>query len=132
MTTLKLCCNIFLQTKKEKWDKIFIDVKKSLLGSLLQLMFKLVIYVICDIYEFLNSLIFNFYPIPQLNCKFESFAVSLQCMTLFVNFKQKMVEKTFFTLINGLGKTYYFKFFKGCLPQILLGPFLNTLTQMKS
>ena len=26
---------------------------------------------------------------------------------------------------------YHFKFFKGCLPQILLGPFLNTLTQMK-
>ena len=22
---------------------------------------------------------------------------------------------------------YYFKFFKGCLPQILLGPFLNAL-----
>ena len=25
-----------------------------------------------------------------------------------------------------------FKFFKGCLPQILLGPFLNTLTHMHS
>ena len=24
----------------------------------------------------------------------------------------------------------FFKFFKGCLPQILLGPFLNTLSQM--
>ena len=29
-----------------------------------------------------------------------------------------------------LGRPYHFKFFKGCLPQILLGPFLNTLTQM--
>ena len=29
-----------------------------------------------------------------------------------------------------LGIPYYFKLFKGCLPQILLGPFLNTLTQM--
>ena len=27
---------------------------------------------------------------------------------------------------------HYFKFFKGYLPQILLGPFLNTLTQMTS
>ena len=27
-----------------------------------------------------------------------------------------------------LGKPYHFKFFKGCLPQILLGPFLNILT----
>ena len=27
-----------------------------------------------------------------------------------------------------LGRPYHFKFFKGCLPQILLGPFLNTLT----
>ena len=26
-----------------------------------------------------------------------------------------------------LGKPYRFKFFKGCLPQILVGPFLNTL-----
>ena len=27
-----------------------------------------------------------------------------------------------------LGRPYHFTFFKGCLPQILLGPFLNTLT----
>ena len=25
---------------------------------------------------------------------------------------------------------YYLKFFKGCLPQILFGPFLNTLSQI--
>ena len=29
-----------------------------------------------------------------------------------------------------LGRPYNFKFFKGCFPQILLGPFLNTLIQM--
>ena len=29
---------------------------------------------------------------------------------------------------NGLGRPYHFKIFKGCLPQILLGPFLNTMT----
>ena len=29
-----------------------------------------------------------------------------------------------------LAKAYLFKFFKDCLPQILLGPFLNTLTQI--
>ena len=28
-----------------------------------------------------------------------------------------------------LGK-YHFKLFKGCLPQILVGPFLNTLTHL--
>ena len=28
------------------------------------------------------------------------------------------------------GRAYYFKVFKGCLPQILLGPLLNTLTHM--
>ena len=27
-------------------------------------------------------------------------------------------------------KWYHFKFFKGCLPQISLGPFLNTLSQI--
>ena len=29
-----------------------------------------------------------------------------------------------------LGRPYHFHFFKGCLPQILLGPFLNTLSQI--
>ena len=28
------------------------------------------------------------------------------------------------------GRPYHFKCFKGCLPQILLGPFLNTLPQI--
>ena len=27
-------------------------------------------------------------------------------------------------------RPYHFKFFKGCLPQILLGPFLNSLTHL--
>ena len=27
-------------------------------------------------------------------------------------------------------KSYYFKFFKGCLPQLLLGPFLKTLSSI--
>ena len=29
-----------------------------------------------------------------------------------------------------LGKPYHFILFKGCLPQILLGPFMNTLTHL--
>ena len=29
-----------------------------------------------------------------------------------------------------LGRPYHFKLFKGCLPQILLGPFSNTLTHV--
>ena len=28
-----------------------------------------------------------------------------------------------------LGRSYHFRWYKGCLPQILLGPFLNTLTK---
>ena len=31
---------------------------------------------------------------------------------------------------NCLGRPYHFNFFKACLPQILLGPFLNTLTHL--
>ena len=31
----------------------------------------------------------------------------------------------------GKGRPYHFKIFKGCLPQVLLGPFSNTLTQLK-
>ena len=29
-----------------------------------------------------------------------------------------------------LSRLHHFKFFKGCLPQIFLGPFLNTLTRI--
>ena len=29
-----------------------------------------------------------------------------------------------------LGRPHHFKFFKGCHPQILVGPFLNTLTHI--
>ena len=29
-----------------------------------------------------------------------------------------------------ISRPYHFKFFRGCLPQIFLGPFLNTLTQI--
>ena len=32
--------------------------------------------------------------------------------------------------ISSISRPYYFKFFKGCLSQILLGPFLNTLIQI--
>ena len=35
------------------------------------------------------------------------------------------------TAFNRLSIPFPFKFFKGCLPQILLGPLLNTLSQMK-
>ena len=31
-----------------------------------------------------------------------------------------------------LSRQYHFNFFKSCLPQILLGPYLNTLTQMSA
>ena len=33
---------------------------------------------------------------------------------------------------NSLSRPYPFKFFKGCVPQILLGSFLNTLSHLKS
>ena len=33
--------------------------------------------------------------------------------------------------VYGLLEQYHFKFLKDCLPQFLLGPFLNTLSQMK-
>ena len=61
-------------------------------------MFKPVTYVTCDKYEFISSLIFNCYPIPQPNCEFECLTVSLQRMTLLMNTKQKIVEKNLFTL----------------------------------
>ena len=42
----------------------------------------------------------------------------------------KTAFKKFEGVSSALGRPYPFKFFKGCLPQILLGPFLNNLTQL--
>ena len=42
-------------------------------------------------------------------------------MTAFIKFE---------AVWSALDIPYLFKFFKGCLPQILLGPFLNTLPQI--
>ena len=43
----------------------------------------------------------------------------------------KTVFKKFEGVWYTLGRQYPFKFFKGCLPQILFGPLVNTLSQMK-
>ena len=42
----------------------------------------------------------------------------------------KTAFKKFERVWSALGRPYPFKFFKVCLPQILLGPFLNTLSHM--
>ena len=34
--------------------------------------------------------------------------------------------------VEDISRPYHFKFFKGCHPQILLRPFLNTLTHVSS
>ena len=44
--------------------------------------------------------------------------------------QQNLWKTTFEGVWSSLGRPYPFKFFKGCLLQILLGPFLNTLAQM--
>ena len=41
-----------------------------------------------------------------------------------------MDQVKFVKIIKCLSRPYPFKLFKGCLPQILLGPFLNTLNQI--
>ena len=43
--------------------------------------------------------------------------------------QEKFVEDSL--LKTCLGRQYNFKCFEGCLPQILIGPFLNTLTQIQ-
>ena len=46
-----------------------------------------------------------------------------------VKFVEDSLKKVWSDIIC-LGRPYHFKFFKGCLPQILLDPFLNTLTHL--
>ena len=47
-----------------------------------------------------------------------------------VKFVEDSLQKNLRDIVC-LSKPYPFKFFKGCLPQILLGPFLNTWTHLK-
>ena len=46
------------------------------------------------------------------------------------NHSVKYYGRVFQEKSNKIGRPYPFKFFKGCLPQILLGPFLNTLSHL--
>ena len=46
-----------------------------------------------------------------------------------VKFVEDSLSKIWMDMVC-LSRLYPFKFFKGCLPKILLGPFLNTLSQM--
>ena len=46
-----------------------------------------------------------------------------------VNFVEDSLQK-FEEVWSAFSRSYPFKFFKGCLPQILLGPFLNTLSHI--
>ena len=41
---------------------------------------------------------------------------------------EKFVEDNLYKILSDMSRPYQFKFFKSCLPQISLGPFLNTLT----
>ena len=58
MTQLKICCSIFLQVKKEKQKQDFYRCKEIFTRAVYcKIMFKSVMYVICDKYKFLSSLI---------------------------------------------------------------------------
>ena len=46
-----------------------------------------------------------------------------------VKFVEKNLQEIWSDLVC-LSTPYHFKFFKGCLPQVLLGPFLNILNHM--
>ena len=47
-----------------------------------------------------------------------------------VRFVEDSLQKIWRDMVC-LSRRYPFKFFKGCLPQVLLGPLLNTLSQIK-
>ena len=48
----------------------------------------------------------------------------------FVDKDLKIAFKKFEGIWSALGSLYPLNFFKGCLPKILLGPLLNTLTHL--
>ena len=66
-----------------------------------------------------------------LHCKCESSLIELlDCNEPEIcDIRMKLLSKIIDN-IKCLGRPYHFEFFKSCLPQILLGPFLNTLTQI--
>ena len=52
---------------------------------------------------------------------------SIICVKVFKNGLSKIRRRQPLKIL----KWYHFKFFEGCLPQILFGPFLNTLTHLQ-
>ena len=60
-------------------------------------------------------------------CQYIKFPVFL---FIFKDLCHQNWEKKVVLSNNCLSRPYYFKVFKGCLPQILLCPFLNTLSQI--
>ena len=71
----------------------------------------------------------NFVSMPQSVLNEAMYSIMVQV---------KFVEDSLYKIRRGMfcfgqtipGRPYPFKFFKGCLPQIFLGPFLNTLSQI--
>ena len=49
---------------------------------------------------------------------------------VFKNRPSKICGRQLSENLKGLSRPYPFKFFKGCLPQISFGPFLNTLSHI--
>ena len=109
---------------------------------------------ICNFAREMTITYFYFYRIfitfYRLFCPKEislTFVYSLsQCIVYWIQFQnihafiyQKTFLHTFFCLFWKslkafsvcLSRPYHFKFFKGCLPQIWLGPFLNTLSHIR-
>ena len=85
-------------SEKPKIDYCY-SSKKFLLHQVFQLLIKPEIYVVCDKNDSYVS-VFQLLLIPQLNYKFKRLTISPQRMTLLVNIMLRIVDKSFFTLIN--------------------------------
>ena len=88
----------------------------------------------CHIYRNVWALQLN----ENLNCHheegnlFDNFAIKTCCRTdneIVGHLPQEISRPTMY-LLDTTCKPNHFKFFKGCLPQISFGPFLNTLSHL--
>ena len=90
-------------------QRLFIKLKVILAG---------VIFSCCTIFG--NSMYLPCLSLKQTSIiSFIASAVYLYCIKLFKNGSREICER----------QPYHFKYFKRCLPQILLGSFLNILTR---
>ena len=106
-----------------------IDSIKMRFGQILVTICNLFLYLLCGVETTFRS----FYNFDKIAISCNLLISSNRSVKAFKNGPSKICGRQILKNLKWYSlprRPYHFKFFNGCLPQVLLGPFLNILTQM--